>query len=113
MSSPAPSLNPYMASGLMLALLGAIAFSGKAIIVKLAYRHGVDAVTLIMYRMVLALPYPDAAAERRTYVDFGRGDCAAGASALRSTAPLRPTMSPAPRVPSHTPERVLSSGAAM
>jgi drug/metabolite transporter (DMT)-like permease len=46
-----------MASGLMLALLGAIAFSGKAIIVKLAYRHGVDAVTLIMYRMVLALPF--------------------------------------------------------
>ena len=40
----------------MLALLGAIAFSGKAIIVKLAYRHGVDAVTLIMYRMLFALP---------------------------------------------------------
>ena len=57
MSSPAPSLNPSMASGLMLALLGAMAFSGKAIIVKLAYRHGVDAVTLIMYRMVLALPF--------------------------------------------------------
>jgi drug/metabolite transporter (DMT)-like permease len=33
-----------------------IAFSGKAIIVKLAYRHGVDAVTLIMYRMLFALP---------------------------------------------------------
>jgi drug/metabolite transporter (DMT)-like permease len=42
--------------GLMLATLGAIAFSGKAIIVKLAYRHGVDAVTLIMYRMLFALP---------------------------------------------------------
>ena len=57
MSRPAPSLNPSLASGLMLALLGAMAFSGKAIIVKLAYRHGVDAVTLIMYRMVLALPF--------------------------------------------------------
>jgi hypothetical protein len=34
-------------SGLLLALaLGAIAFSGKAIVVKLAYRYGVDAVTL-------------------------------------------------------------------
>jgi len=33
-----------------------MAFSGKAIIVKLAYRHGVDAVTLIMYRMLFALP---------------------------------------------------------
>lgn len=45
-----------MASGLLLATFGAIAFSGKAIIVKLAYRHGVDAVTLIMYRMLFALP---------------------------------------------------------
>jgi drug/metabolite transporter (DMT)-like permease len=45
-----------VASGLLLATLGAIAFSGKAIIVKLAYRHGVDAVTLIMYRMLFALP---------------------------------------------------------
>lgn len=43
-------------SGLVLAVLGAIAFSGKAIIVKVAYRYGVDAVTLIMYRMLFALP---------------------------------------------------------
>src|ERR1700689_3797117 len=42
--------------GVLLATLGAIAFSGKAIIVKLAYRYGVDAVTLIMYRMLFALP---------------------------------------------------------
>ena len=42
--------------GLLLAVLGAIAFSGKAIIVKLAYRYGVDAVTLIMLRMLFALP---------------------------------------------------------
>ncbi len=48
---PAP-LGP----GLLLAAGGAIAFSAKAIIVKLAYRHGVDAVTLIMYRMLFALP---------------------------------------------------------
>jgi drug/metabolite transporter (DMT)-like permease len=44
------------ATGLLLAIVGSIAFSGKAIIVKLAYRHGVDAVTLIMYRMLFALP---------------------------------------------------------
>jgi drug/metabolite transporter (DMT)-like permease len=44
------------AAGLLLAIFGAIAFSGKAIIVKLAYRYGVDAVTLIMYRMLFALP---------------------------------------------------------
>jgi drug/metabolite transporter (DMT)-like permease len=44
------------ATGLILAIAGSIAFSGKAIIVKLAYRYGVDAVTLIMYRMLFALP---------------------------------------------------------
>jgi drug/metabolite transporter (DMT)-like permease len=48
--------NPRLVPGLALAMVGAIAFSGKAIIVKLAYRYGVDAVTLIMYRMVFALP---------------------------------------------------------
>ena len=47
---------PHLATGLLLASAGSIAFSGKAIIVKLAYRHGVDAVTLIMYRMLFALP---------------------------------------------------------
>ncbi len=41
---------------MLFATFGAIAFSGKAIIVKLAYRHGVDAVTLIMFRMLFALP---------------------------------------------------------
>ncbi len=45
-----------IAPGLLLAGAGSIAFSGKAIIVKLAYRHGVDAVTLIMLRMLFALP---------------------------------------------------------
>ena len=50
------SRSPLWGSGLLLAAAGSIAFSGKAIIVKLAYRHGVDAVTLLMYRMLLALP---------------------------------------------------------
>jgi drug/metabolite transporter (DMT)-like permease len=46
------------AVGLALAMLGAIGFSGKAIIIKLAYQHGaaVDPVTLLMWRMLLALP---------------------------------------------------------
>jgi drug/metabolite transporter (DMT)-like permease len=48
--------DPRLLTGLALATAGAIAFSGKAIIVKLAYRYGVDAVTLIMYRMLFALP---------------------------------------------------------
>jgi drug/metabolite transporter (DMT)-like permease len=48
--------KPSLSLGLALAMAGSVAFSGKAIIVKLAYRHGVDAVTLIMYRMLFALP---------------------------------------------------------
>ena len=52
-TAPASALS----TGLLLAAAGSIAFSGKAIIVKLAYRHGVDAVTLLMLRMVFALPF--------------------------------------------------------
>ena len=55
MSARAPA-QTYRLDGIFLATAGAIAFSGKAIIVKLAYRYGVDAVTLIMYRMLFALP---------------------------------------------------------
>jgi drug/metabolite transporter (DMT)-like permease len=55
-AAPAAAGNG-LASGLVLALLGAVAFSAKAIIVKLAYRYGVDAVTLIMLRMLFALPF--------------------------------------------------------
>lgn len=43
-------------TGLALAAAGAIAFSGKAILAKLMYRHGVDAVTVVAWRMALALP---------------------------------------------------------
>jgi drug/metabolite transporter (DMT)-like permease len=49
--SPRPLLT-----GVVMAAAGAIAFSGKAIIVKLSYRYSVDAVTVIMYRMLFALP---------------------------------------------------------
>ncbi|MEO8125350.1 MAG: DMT family transporter, partial [Burkholderiales bacterium] len=60
MSDPSADAADKSASpllpGLLLATFGAIAFSGKAIIVKLAYRYDVDAVTLIMYRMLFALP---------------------------------------------------------
>jgi drug/metabolite transporter (DMT)-like permease len=44
-------------SGLLLAAAGSIAFSGKAIIVKLAYRYGVDGITLLMFRMLFAMPF--------------------------------------------------------
>ena len=48
--------HPAVLPGLAMAVIGTLAFSGKAIIVKLAYRYGVDAVTLIMFRMLFALP---------------------------------------------------------
>ena len=55
-----------------MASVGAIAFSGKAIIVKLAYRYQVDAVTLIMYRMLFALPLFVAMAWWATFRRGGR-----------------------------------------
>ncbi len=56
--------------GFAVALLSAAMFSGKAIVVKLAYRYHVDAVTLLALRMVLSLPFFAAAAywsARRTH----------------------------------------------
>jgi len=51
------TLSSKFSSGLLWAAAGSIAFSGKAIIVKLAYLHGVDAITLVMLRMLVALPF--------------------------------------------------------
>src|SRR4051794_36721332 len=42
--------------GAAMVCIAAIAFSGKAIIIKLAYRHGVDAVTLLALRMLFSAP---------------------------------------------------------
>ncbi len=50
-AAPAPGM------GLLLAVAGAVAFSGKSILIKLAYRHGTDPATLIMLRMLVALPF--------------------------------------------------------
>ncbi len=48
---------PRLWGGIGLGLLAAALFSCKAIIVKLAYRYGVDAETLIGLRMVFAAPF--------------------------------------------------------
>ncbi len=48
--------------GVGLAVLAAIGFSAKAIFVKLAYRHPIDAVTLLALRMVFSVPFFLAAA---------------------------------------------------
>ncbi len=44
-------------TGLALAIVGSALFSGKAIVVKLAYRYGVDATTLIALRMLFSAPF--------------------------------------------------------
>lgn len=48
---------PGRTHGFILAAVGAVAFSGKAIVAKLMYRHGVDAFTVVGLRMLLALPF--------------------------------------------------------
>ena len=53
----ATDVRPSLAPGITLAIAGAIAFSGKGVIIKLAYRYGVDAATFIMLRMLFALPF--------------------------------------------------------
>ena len=48
----------YFMGGVLIALLGAICFSTKAIFVKLAYRDTiVDAISLLALRMVFSLPF--------------------------------------------------------
>ncbi|MET0659927.1 MAG: DMT family transporter [Steroidobacteraceae bacterium] len=55
MSTVAAAHRPERA-GVLLAAAGAFGFAGKAVIIKLAYRYGVDAITLLMYRMLFSLP---------------------------------------------------------
>ncbi len=43
--------------GMALAVAGALGFAAKAVLAKLMYRHGVDAVTVVALRMLLALPF--------------------------------------------------------
>lgn len=42
--------------GLIMAAVGAILFSGKAILIKLAYGYGTDSATILALRMLMALP---------------------------------------------------------
>lgn len=44
-------------SGLLLAIAGTALFSMKSIFIKLAYQEGVDTVTLLSLRMLIALPF--------------------------------------------------------
>jgi drug/metabolite transporter (DMT)-like permease len=52
-----PVERQVVVSGLALAVAGSVMFSAKAIVVKLAYRHGVDAETLLALRMLMSVPF--------------------------------------------------------
>ena len=43
--------------GIVIVFSGALCFSGKAIIIKLAYRYGVDPVSLLVLRMIFSFPF--------------------------------------------------------
>ncbi|MEJ0031086.1 MAG: DMT family transporter [Bacteroidota bacterium] len=48
----------YILGGVLISMLGAICFSTKAIVVKLAYfEYPVDAITLLAIRMMFSLPF--------------------------------------------------------
>ncbi len=83
-SAVSPNTHPASTTaldrvGLLCAVLAAVGFSGKAILVKLAYRYGVDAETLLVLRMVFSLPFflgmawvgADRAANPLTLRDWG------------------------------------------
>jgi len=52
-----PGIQAADRIGLLCAVLAAVGFSFKAILVKLAYRYGVDAETLLALRMACSLPF--------------------------------------------------------
>ena len=54
--------SSYRAWGIVLALVGVVAFSVRPILIKLAYAYVTDPVTLIALRMVFSLPFFVAAA---------------------------------------------------
>lgn len=58
MNKSAISGNPpaSLASGLVIAIIGAVLFSTKAVVAKLLYRYHIDAVTLIAFRMLFSVP---------------------------------------------------------
>src|SRR3546814_12803823 len=51
------SRNQEFWMGFLLAGMGAVLFSAKAIVVKLTYRYGVDALTILGFRMMLSFPF--------------------------------------------------------
>lgn len=54
---PSSSVRRSAYIGVGCTLLGSIAFSGKPVIIKMAYGYGVDVMTLLALRMLFALPF--------------------------------------------------------
>ena len=57
LNNPMEATSKQRLLGIVLAFLGAILYSTKAIFVKLAYQYDVDAVTLLLLRMLFSLPF--------------------------------------------------------
>jgi drug/metabolite transporter (DMT)-like permease len=53
----APASRGWFVAGLLLAVGGVVCFSIRPILIKLAYAHVVDPVTLLALRMVFSLPF--------------------------------------------------------
>ncbi len=49
--------NKSFVIGIILGLIGIILFSSKAVMVKLAYQYHVDAVSVLMFRMLFSFPF--------------------------------------------------------
>ena len=56
-TSPSSPASLGQTAGFFMAGLGAVLFSAKAIVVKFTYEYGIDAVTLIAFRMLFSLPF--------------------------------------------------------
>ena len=52
-----PAESATSPGGVALVVLGALGFSGKAVLIKLAYAYPVDAATLLALRMLFSLPF--------------------------------------------------------
>jgi drug/metabolite transporter (DMT)-like permease len=77
MASVAEAARGNRTVGLSCALLGAVGFAFKSILVKAAYRYGVDAETFLALRMLYALPWlilMGVAAARRDPLKLSRFD---------------------------------------
>jgi drug/metabolite transporter (DMT)-like permease len=55
-ASPAAAATPHPLTGYVLAAAGAVLFSSKGVLIKLAYAENVDAITLLTLRMLISVP---------------------------------------------------------